>query len=319
MMDRRDLLGLGLAAGAAAAGPTLAAPQGSLRIPLWPKGTPEPVPAGITERLTERSTDPKVRDRALTGVSAPWLEAVRPKRPNGAAIITVPGGGYRHMAWDKEGLEIAAWFAARGIAAFALAYRLPNEGWSGGGDTPLADARRAVQVVRANAAIWGIDPARIAVVGFSAGGHLVANLAAQHSREVYPPRDEIDRLPARPDLVAPIYPAVMIDALTKALPAGQSLFGKAIDPETAARHSPHVQVRADSPPHFLVHAEDDPLVGPEHSLALRAALRAKGVAVETRLHARGGHGFGIRNTQGLSVADWPEHLLKFGRATGWIR
>lgn len=320
MLDRRDLLGLGLAAGAAAAaGPALAAPQGSLSIPLWPNGTPEPVPAGVTERLTERSTDPTIRDRALTGVSAPWLEAFRPKRANGAAIIAVPGGGYRHMAWDKEGLEIAAWFAARGIAAFALAYRLPNDGWSKGGDTPLADARRAVQVVRANAATWGIDPARVAVVGFSAGGHLVANLAAQHSREVYPPRDAIDRLPARPDLVAPIYPAVLIDALTKALPAGQSLFGQAVDAETAVRHSPHLQAQADSPPHFLVHAEDDPLVGPEHSLALRAALRAKDVSVETHLHAQGGHGFGIRKSQGLSVADWPEHLLKFGRATGWIR
>lgn len=321
MLDRRNLLGLGLAAGTVAAtGRALASiPRLRTRIPLWSNGTPEPVPVGIAERLTERSTDPKVRDRALTGVTAPWLEAFKPAKPNGAAIIAIPGGGYRHMAWDKEGLEIAAWFAARGVSAFALAYRLPNDGWSGGGDTPLADARRAVQVVRANAAAWGIDPGRIAVVGFSAGGHLVANLAAQHSREVYPPRDAIDRVSARPDLVAPIYPAVMIDALTKALPAGQSLFGKAIDPETAARHSPHLQARTDSAPHFLVHAEDDPLVGPEHSLALRAALRAKGVAVETQLHARGGHGFGIRNTQGLSVADWPEHLLKFGRTTGWIR
>lgn len=320
MLDRRDLLGLGLVAGVtAAAGPALATPQGSLRIPLWPNGTPEPVPAGITERLTERSTDPKIRDRALTGVSAPWLEAFQPKRPNGAAIISVPGGGYRRMAWDKEGLEIAAWFAARGISAFALAYRLPNDGWNGSGDTPLADARRAVQVVRANAGTWGIDPDRIAVVGFSAGGHLVANLAAQHAREVFPPRDAIDRLSARPNLVAPIYPAVMIDQLSKALPPGQSLFGQAIDAEIAARHSPHLQTRADSPPHFLVHAEDDPLVGPEHSLALRAALREKGVSVETHLHAQGGHGFGIRKAQGLSVADWPEHLLKFGRTTGWIR
>jgi acetyl esterase/lipase len=321
MFDRRDLLGLGLAVGAVAAtGPALAAtPRGRLRIPLWPDGAPEPVPAGIAERLTERSTDPKVRDRALTGVTAPWLEAFKPTKPNGAAIIAVPGGGYRHMAWDKEGLEIAARFAVRGVSAFALAYRLPNDGWSGGGDTPLADARRAVQLVRANAAVWGIDPGRIAVVGFSAGGHLVANLAAQHLREVYPPRDAIDQLPARPDLVAPIYPAVMIDALTKALPAGQSLFGQQIDAATAVRHSPHLQARADSPPHFLVHAEDDPLVGPEHSLALRAALRAKGVSVETHLHAQGGHGFGIRHAQELSVADWPEHLLKFGRSTGWIR
>ena len=319
MLDRRDLLALGLAAGAAAAaGPAIAAPRLAQRIPLWPESTPEEVPAGLSERLTERSTDPAVHDRALTGVTVPWLEPFLPKTANGSAIIAVPGGGYRHMAWDKEGLEIAAWFAARGVAAFALAYRLPHDGWAEGGDTPLADARRAVQLVRANASRWGIDPGRIAVVGFSAGGHLVANLAAQHELEVYPQRDAIDRVSARPDLVAPIYPAVMIDQLVQALPAGQSLFGKAIDAATAARHSPHLQARADSPPHFLVHAEDYPLVGPEHSLALRAALRAKGVAVETQLHARGGHGFGIRQAAGLPVADWPEDLLAFGRSTGWL-
>lgn len=321
MLDRRDLLGLGLATGAAAvAGPALATSRRTRqRIALWPQGTPESVPAGLAERFTERSTDPKVQDRALTGVTAPWLEAFRPQRPTGSAIIAVPGGGYRRMAWDKEGLEIAAWFAARGIAGFALAYRLPNDGWQGGGDTPLADIRRAVQALRANASAWNIDPARIAVVGFSAGGHLVANLAAQHAREIYAPRDAIDRLPARPDLVAPIYPAILLEQLGSAMPAGQSLFGRAIDAATTARHSPQLHARADSPPHFLVHAEDDPLVGPEHSLALREALRAKGVQVETHLHARGGHGFGIRHARNLSVEDWPEHLLAFGRTTGWIR
>ncbi len=320
-LDRRNLLALSLTAGAAAAaGAALAAPAlGGKRVALWPDGTPESVPSGLIEKLTERSTDTKVRDRALTGVTAPWMEAFQPREPNGAAIIAVPGGGYRHMAWDKEGLEIAAWFAARGIAAFALAYRLPNDGWAGGGDTPLADIRRAVQLVRANAGIWGIDPARIAVVGFSAGGHLAANLAAQHARDVYPPSDAIDRVSARPDLVAPIYPAIMIDKLTQSLPAGQSIFGRAIDGETAARHSPQLKARADSPPHFLAHAEDDPLVSPEHSLALRAALRAKGVTTETHLYSTGGHGFGLRSVAEFSVRDWPEHLLAFGRTTGWIR
>lgn len=321
-LDRRDLLGVGLSLGLATmARPTLAeiARTQGKPIPLWPEGTPEAIPSGLTERLTERSKDPQVRDRALTGVTAPWMEAFRPKRPNGAAIIVVPGGGYRHMAWDKEALDVAAWFAAHGVAAFAFAYRLPNDGWSGGADAPLADIRRAVQVVRAHAADWNISPDRIAVVGFSAGGHLVANLAAQHARDVYFARDVIDQISARPDLVAPIYPAIIIEKLARGLPADQSLFGRAIDAETTARHSPHLQARTDSPPHFLVHAEDDPLVGPEHSLALRAALRAKAVTVETHIYARGGHGFGLRSAANLSVKDWPEHLLAFGRTTGWIR
>lgn len=320
-LGRRDLLGLGLATGVlAASGPAWAAARRGepLWIPLWPKGVPEPVPAGLSETLAERSNDPAVRDRALKGVIAPRLELFLPKRGNGAAIIAVPGGGYRHMAWDKEGLEIAQWFAGRGIAGFALAYRLPHDGWGGGADTPLADAQRAVRLVRANAASWGIDPARIAVVGFSAGGHLVANLAAQFARPIYPEQDAADRLSACPDLVAPLYPAIMVDRLSGALPPGESLFGRAMDSETVARHSPQLNVRDNSPPHFLVHAEDDPLVGPEHSLALREALKAKRIAAETHLYAKGGHGFGIRHAKGLPLADWPERLIAFGRSTGWI-
>jgi acetyl esterase/lipase len=271
----------------------------------------------LTLSATERSKVSGVRDRSLLGVSAPWLDFVRPKKGNGAALIAIPGGGYHHMAWDKEGLDIAAWFAERGIAGFALAYRLPLDGWGGGLDTPLADAQRAVRIVRGRAAEFGIDPARIAVVGFSAGGHLVANLAAQFDRAVYPQQDDLDRISARPDLAVPLYPLVMADRIAAAAPAGRPPFGKEMSPEALVRHSPHLQARADAPPHFLVHAEDDPLLPPEHSLALRAALRAKAVRVETHLFAAGGHGFGIRNTIGLPVANWPERLLAFGRSTGW--
>lgn len=322
-LDRRDLLGLGLAAGAVTAAAPFAAasaPGGvPRRIALWPKGPPEAVPPNLGETLTERSKVPGIKDRALTRVSAPWLDSFRAKRPNGAAIIAIPGGGYRHMAWDKEALDIAAWFAARGVAGFALAYRLPHDGWNGGLDSALADAQRAVRLLRSRATEFGIDPARIAVVGFSAGGHLAANLAAGFDRETYPVQDEADRLSARPDLAAPIYPAVMLDQLASALPAGQSLFGKAMSAGELARHSPHLQARADAPPHFLLHAEDDPLVGPDHSLALRAALKAKNVPVETHLHTRGGHGFGLRHVAGTTLADWPERLLAFGRITGWIK
>lgn len=320
MLDRRDLLGLGVAAGAMAAMPLRASPVAikPQRIMLWPH-LPEPAPTGLSEKFVERSQTPAVPDRALSGVTAPWLDFFPAQGGNGAAIIAIPGGGYRHMAWDKEALDIAGWFAARGVAGFALAYRLPHDGWGGGLDTPLADAQRAVRLVRSQAAQLGIDSQRIAVVGFSAGGHLTANLAAQFARKTYAQQDEADSLSARPDLAAPIYPATLIKELAALAPAGEPLFGRAMDEAEMARQSPHLQVPGDAPPHFLVHAEDDPLVGPEHSLALRAALKARKIAVETHLFARGGHGFGIRNTAGLPVADWPDRLMAFGRTTGWIR
>ncbi len=145
----------------------------------------------------------------------------RPAKPNGAAIISIPGGGYRHMAWDKEGLDIARWFATRGVTGFALAYRLPNDGWAGGPLTPLADTQRAIRLVRSRASEWGIDPNRIAVTGFSAGGHLCANLAAQFELKTYETQDDADRQSARPDLSAPIYPAIMIDKLHERVKEGK--------------------------------------------------------------------------------------------------
>lgn len=319
MLGRRDILAIGAATGLLAATATSAHENVAReRIKLWPKGPPEPVPPGLVETFTERSTHPTITDRALKGVRDPWIEVARPVRPNGAAIIAIPGGGYRHMAWDKEAIDIIQAFAAKGVTGFALAYRLPHDGWRNGPLTPLADAQRAVRIVRAQSKKWGIDPARIAVTGFSAGGHLCANLAAHFDLAAYSVQDEHDSVSSRPDLAAPVYPAIMIDKLSAALPEGQSLFGPPINAEIAALHSPHLHVRDDTPPHFLLHAEDDPLVGPDHTLALRAALVRAKIGVETHLYAKGGHGFGIRNTAGLPVAAWPDQLLAFGKTTGWI-
>lgn len=319
MLHRRDLLAIGATSALAAAFPVSAEKhQVPERVALWPKSLPEPVPPNLREGFTERSSDPALSDRSLKGVAAPWLEMFRPARPNGAAIIAMPGGGYRHLAWDKEGLDIARWFAAHGVTSFALAYRLPNDGWQGGPATPLADAQRAMRLVRANAAEWGIDPWRIAVTGFSAGGHLCANLAAQFALPTYAKQDGIDDRSARPDLAAPIYPAIAIDKFERMFPTGQGLFGKILDAEQLALHAPHRNVPDNAPPHFLVHAEDDPAVSPDHSLALRAALLARKIPVETHFYAKGGHGFGIRNAKGLPVEKWPEMLLDFGRSTGWI-
>lgn len=286
------------------------------RLYLWPDGLPEEAPANLTPRYRERAEPGTAPDRELTGVVDPFLDIHRPDRPNGAAIILVPGGGYRHMAIDKEGYDLARWFAARGVTAGVLAYRLPTEGWHHGGDTPLADAQRAVRLLRSRATQLGISLTQIAAMGFSAGGHLVANLGTQFARAAYSPKSAVDQLSARPDLVAPVYPAIALDRLSRGFPAGETLFGKG----TAADIMPHIpshNVPADVPPFFLLHAEDDPLVDPSHSLDMRAALLAKAGRVETHIFAQGGHGFGLRKAVGLPLENWPNLFLNFARSLGW--
>lgn len=323
-MNRRQLLAASALIASAgslrtlADAPTAAPGKAPDRIALWADGLPEPLPPamqGVAQAVefVQRSKDPLVSDRIAQRVVAPFIEVHRATgRAEGAAIVLMPGGGYRYMAWDKEGDDLARWFSARGVTAFVLCYRLPTEGWSTGIEAPLADAQRAIRLIRHRATELMLDPQRLAVMGFSAGGHLCANVATSYHRSVYAPRDAADRLDCRPNLAAPIYPAIKLDAL----PAGA--FGPQTTPELIERNSPHRHMPEDAPPHFLLHAEDDPLVATDHVLALRAALLARKVSVETHLFARGGHGFGIRLTRGLPVDGWLERFMAYGRSTGWL-
>lgn len=320
-VSRRNVLQAVAAAGASglvaqATSATLPASKAVDRVRLWPEGLPEPVPANLAPKYRDRAAPGSPAHRELTGVTDPFLDIHRPDRPNGMAVMLVPGGGYRRMAIDKEGYDLAHWFAARGVTAAVLAYRLPTEGWRHGGDTPLADAQRAMRLLRAQAARWSIEADRIAAMGFSAGGHLVANLGTQFNRPAYAPQAALDTLSARPDLVAPIYPAIALARLSQGFPAGETIFGTG--PAAAiAPHIPSAHVPAAPPPFFLLHAEDDPLVDPGHSLDMRAALLAKGGRVETHLFAQGGHGFGLRKAVGLPLENWPQLFLNFARSLGW--
>lgn len=289
------------------------------RINLWPNGAPEAVPTGLVQQFVERSPSAgTVNDRALKGVTTPFMDAYRPAQSNGAALLIIPGGAYRRIVWDKEGVDIASWFMSRGITCFILGYRLPPEGWASGADAPLADAQRAMRLIRSDAAKWGVDPSRIAAMGFSAGGHLCANLAAQFERRASPIVDTLDTLTARPCLAVPIYPAIVLEALSAAFPKGETLFGKARPRDEAMQHSPHLHVPDNAPPHIMVQAEDDPTVSPDNVMALRAALKAKKIPVETHLFEKGGHGFGVRFTTGLPLAAWPQLALSFGQNHGWV-
>jgi acetyl esterase/lipase len=329
-IDRRTWIAGSLCAGlarvASAQTPPPAAPaplpsglvQPRETLDLWPGGAPGAPARPLTETVNERSTDPQIADRAVFGISQPRLAVFRPLRPNGAAILIAPGGGYRWVVIDKEGYELGRWFAERGITAFVLFYRLPGEGWAAGRDVALADAQRALRLIRHGASGYAIDPARIAVMGFSAGGHVCADLATRFATATYAPRDAADALSARPSIAAPIYPVVSMSA-PQAHPGSRLLLlGAAPTPELEHAHSPHANVTADTPPCFLLHAADDDVVPVENTLLLHAALRARRVPVELHVFAQGGHGFGLRKAFGKPVGAWPELFLAWSRTQGWI-
>lgn len=289
------------------------APDPTETIDLWPKGAPGMPATPLVETVNERSTSPSLADRAVFGITRPRLVVFRPAKPNGAAVMIIPGGGYRWVVVDKEGYELGRWLSARGFTVFVLFYRLPGEGWAAGPDVALSDAQRAMRLIRHRARDYGVDPERIAAMGFSAGGHLCADLLTRFATRSYDPVDAADALSARPVAAAPIYPVVSMTAPAAHPGSRELLIGKNAGAALERAHSPHLNVPADAPPVFLLHAEDDATVPVENALLLRAGLRARGIPVETHLFARGGHGFGLRGTPGKPVAVWPELFVEWAK------
>ncbi len=310
--DRRALLSAGLALPFASAAakeawtrPAGLAPDAS--IALWPEGHIKP-PPGLVEAVVQRSDDPNASDRMLQGITRPRLDIFHPAKPDGAAVILAPGGGYRYVVIDKEGYELARWLKARGITVYVLFYRLPGDGWANGADVPLADAQRAVRLVRSRAKIDGLDPKRVAFGGFSAGGHVATSLLTRFDAKVCDPVDSGDTLSARPDALAAIYPVVSMDPAIAHAVSREKLIGANPDAAREKLFSPEHNVRTDQPPLWLLHAENDDVVKVDNSVRLREATRAIGTPVEAHFFERGAHGFGLMKTAGLPVAIWPELL-----------
>jgi len=309
-LDRRALLtaSLALPFASAAAKEAWTRPAGltpDASIALWPEGHIKP-PPGLVEQVVQRSDDPDASDRMLQGITRPRLDIFRPAKPNGAAVILAPGGGYRYVVIDKEGYELARWLKERGVTVYVLFYRLPGDGWTNGSDVPLSDAQRAVRLVRSRAKIDGIDPARAAFGGFSAGGQVATSLLTRFDAKVYAPVDAADALSARPDVSAGFYPVVSMDPAIAHAVSREKLIGANADTVREALYSPERNVRPDMPPLFLLHAENDSVVKIENSLRLHEAARQVGVSCEAHYFAEGEHGFGILKATGLPVAIWPE-------------
>jgi acetyl esterase/lipase len=321
-MDRREAIGLGLAGAAVlstaarAQNQTMAADgylPGDSRefVPLWP-GTP---PGGEGVSLTLRFTDTVEADgfhvRSVSRIQTPGLLVYRPARANGLSLLIIPGGSYISEGMDRGGREIAQRFAQAGITCFILRYRLPGEGWRNRSDVPLQDAQRAMRLIRANAASYGIDPGKLATIGFSAGGHAAASLATRFSASVYAPVDAIDRQSARPIIAGLMYPVITMGegahVQSRNMLLGPSPTPAAIDAYSVDRHVP-----ADTPPCFLCLPADDAVVEPiPNSIALYLALQRAKIPSDLHVFETGGHGFSLHWTVGKPCAAWPELFLRW--------
>lgn len=279
-------------------------------IPLYPKGVPnsKPTPAGYVE--TTNATN------WITNVSIPTITPYLPSAgtANGAAIVIFPGGGYAGLANDHEGMAIAKAFNGIGVTAFLVKYRLPtDETMVDKTIGPLQDAQRAVQIVRQGAAKWRVDQKRIGIIGFSAGGHLAATEGTHFDKVVIENKDNIS---VRPDFMLLIYPVITFGPKAHA-GSRENLIGKNPSQEMIDLYSNEKQVTANTPPTFLVHAQDDNVVPVENSLMMYEALLNAKVKAEMHLFQDGGHGFGMNNS--TTKEKWFDWAAAWMDANGWLK
>src|SRR5262245_48116998 len=256
------------------------------------------------ERVRAAAEAPTKDAKWITNVTRPTVSVFRPAAANNSrvAMVICPGGGYWNLAWDKEGEEVAAWLNSLGITGVVLKYRVPRrpgEPERLPAPGPLLDAQRAIRLVRSRAGEWGIDPERIGIIGFSAGGHLAVMTATSFDRRSYEPIDDVDRASCRPDFAVVAYPGYIL-----ARPGAGAL-------------AEYFRIPEGTGPMFLVHASDDDQRGaqPEQSLALYRALRDAGVPAELHIYDRGGHGFGVRKSE-RPVSHWPVRFAEWLRHRG---
>jgi len=288
-----------------AAGVPTAEPGGE-SITLWPGGTPGAGRVTVRETFTERAPGGPLRDRIVEHVTRPTLTLFRARgTPNGVTLLIVPGGGYVRVVIDKEGFETAEWFAARGFECAVLRYRLPADGWEAGADAPVHDALRALRLLRAQG---GGAPNggsfRLGVIGFSAGGHVVARVITEPGI-AYSRVDAADDRPARADFAVLMYPVIATTGATAHRGSADQLLAAGVAPGELGRYAPPLHVNAGVTPTLLVHAADDDSVPVDNSLQMFAALRGAGVRSELHVFDRGGHGFGLRGVAGKDIAAWP--------------
>ncbi|MCA9410276.1 MAG: alpha/beta hydrolase [Candidatus Omnitrophica bacterium] len=261
--------------------------------PLWPDGAPGAIGTSETDipTLTPYLPDPSIA--------------------TGAAIIVCPGGGYAHLA-DHEGKPVAEWLNTIGIAGFVLRYRHAPDYHH---PIPLMDAQRAIRTVRARAEEWKLDPHRIGIMGFSAGGHLTASAGTHYDSGDPDAKDPIERVSCRPDVMAPIYGVISMGEYTHQ-GSKKNLLGENPDPELVELMSNEKQVTPDTPPTFLMHTVEDQAVHSNNSLLFALALREAGVDHELHLYQKGRHGVGLAQDDPI-LSSWPDRFADWLRVQGF--
>lgn len=299
-----DLESVLQAAPASTVAPASKGAAGPIVVDIWPGKVPDDAGIAGDEKFFELKVGGKPYEvggkptRWLTNVTKPTLTVYRAPRDNNAGVtmLICPGGGYHNLGWDVEGEEVAAWLNSIGMTGIIVKYRCPRREGDLKGLPPLGpvkDAQRALSLVRSKAGEWGIDPQKIGMVGFSAGGHLVGAAATNFDKRTYEPIDGIDKVSCRPDFAVMLY----------------SGYFKVNDQDEL---SPTIRVTADAPPLFFVHATDDPISAVDHSVIMYLAMKRAGVPAELHVYATGGHGFAVRKVA-HPCSTWTD------RCTDWLQ
>ena len=265
--------------------PALAANESPKTIPLWPDGVPG-----------SKGNDPNLDVPTIT------VYAPTPEKATGAAVVICPGGGYGGLAMDHEGKQVAAWLNEMGVTAFILKYRLGPRYHH---PAPLQDASRAIRTVRARSKEWGLDPKRIAILGFSAGGHLASTAGTHFDAGRADDTDPIERESSRPDRMILAYPVIAMATEYTHRGSNNNLLGQNPAPELLGSLSNETQVAKNTPPTFLVHTNEDTGVPPENSLLFAMALRKTKVPLELHIFEKGRHGLGLGGGD-RAFAAWPK-------------
>jgi len=278
-------------------------------VDVWPGKPPDepgdigPERVRMSPKLDRKQVEVTEPTRLITGVSKPTITVFRPAKESdtGSAALIFPGGGYWDLYWQLEGEEVAAWLNSLGVTGIILKYRVPRRPDEPKGEParrPLQDAQRAVSLIRSHAKEWNIDPQRIGVIGFSAGGHLAIATATSFEKRTYEPIDDIDKISCRPDFSIPVYSGYL----------------KAKDKDELA---PGLRVPTNTPPVFLVHGGDDIISPPENSVLMYLALKRANVPAELHVYAGTAHDFGVR-TNARPYATWTDSCARWLRQQGLL-